>query len=67
MSVNCSSCDERHQRQFVAYCDDVDIKDIHTLLVARNLEFTEADKLRFRSLRAFAPVHDQLFVSPARV
>ncbi len=40
---------------------DVNIKDIHLVLVARKLEFTKAGKLRFRALRALAPVHDQLF------
>jgi transposase InsO family protein len=37
------------------------LKDVHTVLVARNLEFTKMGKLRFRSLRALAPVHDQIF------
>ncbi len=45
----------------IPYAGDVDIKDIHLVLVARNLEFTKAGKLRFRALRALAPVHDQLF------
>jgi hypothetical protein len=35
--------------------------DVHTVLVARQLEFTKAGKLRFRALRSLAPVHDQLF------
>ena len=46
---------------FIAYSGTVDIKDIHLVLVARNLQFTKAGKLRYRSLRALAPVHDQLF------
>ena len=46
---------------FIPYSGDVDLKDIHLVLVARNLEFTKQGKLRFRSLRALAPVHDQLF------
>ncbi len=48
-------------RSFVEYCGEIDLRDIHTVLVARNLELTNASKLRFRSLRALAPVHDQLF------
>ena len=46
---------------FIDYNGEVDIKDVHTVLVARNLEFTKMGKLRFRSLRALAPVHDQIF------
>jgi hypothetical protein len=46
---------------FIPYTGDVGIKDIHLVLVARNLEFTKAGKLRFRALRALTPVHDQLF------
>jgi hypothetical protein len=46
---------------FTAYSGEVDLKDIHLVLVARNIEFTKAHKLRFRSLRALTPVHDQLF------
>ncbi len=53
--------DEWNDRTFIEYCDEIDLKDIHTVLVARNLELTKASKLRFRSLRALAPVHDQLF------
>jgi hypothetical protein len=43
------------------YWGEIDLKDIHTVLVARKLELTKAGKLRFRSLRALAPFHDQLF------
>ncbi len=46
---------------FIEYSGHVDLKDLHTILVARNLEFTKAGRLRFRSLRALAPFHDQLF------
>jgi hypothetical protein len=46
---------------FSPYSGDIDLKDIHTVLVARQLEFTKAGKLRFRSLRSLAPVHDQIF------
>ena len=47
--------------EFIDYHGIIDLKDIHTVLVARNLEFTKAGKLRFRSLHALAPFHDQLF------
>jgi hypothetical protein len=46
---------------FIDYNGEVDLKDVHTVLVARHLEFTKAGKLRFCSLRSLAPVHDQLF------
>ena len=39
----------------------MDLKDLHTVLVARKLELTKGHKLRYRYLRALAPVHDQLF------
>jgi hypothetical protein len=52
---------DTHQRHFVAYTGAIDLKDVHTVLVARQLEFTKAGKLRFRALRSLAPVHDQLF------
>jgi hypothetical protein len=45
----------------IPYSGTVDLKDIHHVLVARNLEFTAAWKLRFRAQRALAPVQDQLF------
>jgi hypothetical protein len=47
--------------QFVDYNGQVDLKDINTVLLARHLEFTKTGKLRYRSLRALAPFHDQLF------
>jgi hypothetical protein len=53
--------DEWYDRTFIEYSGVIDLKDIYTVLVARNLELTNAGKLRFRSLRALAPVHDQLF------
>jgi hypothetical protein len=46
---------------FIPYSGNVDLQDIPLVLVSRKLEFTKAHKLRFRSLRALAPVHDQLF------
>jgi hypothetical protein len=52
---------EWHDRQFIEYHGEIDLKDVHTVLVARNIEFTKLGKLRFRSLRALAPVHDQIF------
>ncbi len=45
----------------IDYTGEIDLKDVHTVLVARGLEFTKVGKLRFRSLRLLAPVHDQLF------
>ena len=47
--------------QFLEFTGELDLRDLHTVLVARKLEFTKTHKLRFRSLRALAPVHDQLF------
>jgi hypothetical protein len=52
---------EWNHQTFIDYHGTIDLKDIHTVLVARNLEFTKADRLRFRSLRALTPFHDQLF------
>jgi hypothetical protein len=46
---------------FIDYTGEINLKDVHTVLVARGLEFTIVGKLRFRSLRLLAPVHDQLF------
>jgi hypothetical protein len=45
----------------IDYHGEMDLQDITTVLVARQIEFTKTGKLRFRSLRALAPVHDQLF------
>ena len=53
--------DKALNRHFVPYTGEIDLKDVHTVLVARQLEFTKAGKLRFRALRSLAPVHDQLF------
>ncbi len=50
-----------HHTIFIPYSGNVDLNDIHLVLVARNFEFTKAGKLRYRALRALAPVHDQLF------
>jgi hypothetical protein len=48
--------------QFIDYNGEIDLKDnIHTVLVAHDIQFTKAGKLRFRALRSLAPVHDQLF------
>jgi hypothetical protein len=52
---------------FIEYTGRIDLKDVHTVLVARHLEFTEAGRLCFRSLHALAPFHDQLCVSFCRV
>ncbi len=54
---------ERPDWDFVPYAGTIglDLRDIHTILVARKLEFTKAGKLRFRSVHTLAPFHDQLF------
>ncbi len=43
---------------FIDYHGEIDLKDVHTVLVARGLEFTKVGKLCFRSLCSLAPVHD---------
>jgi hypothetical protein len=48
-------------RNFEPYAGEMDLKDVHAVLVARHLDFTKAGKLRFRALRSLTPVHDQLF------
>jgi hypothetical protein len=53
--------DDDTHLNFVPYTSEVDLRDLHTVRVARHLEFTKAGKLRFRSLRSLTPVHDQLF------
>jgi hypothetical protein len=58
---NCPDDLDWHPRQFVDYSGEIDLKDVHSVLVARGLEFTKTGKLRFRSLRSLAPVHDQIF------
>jgi hypothetical protein len=60
MAFDCPQPDEWYT-QFVEYSGELDLRDIQTVLVARKLELTKANKLRFRSLRALAPVHDHLF------
>ena len=47
--------------RFTPYTGVIDLSDVQAVLVARGLLFTQAGKLRFRALRALAPVHDQLF------
>jgi hypothetical protein len=47
--------------RFVDYNGTIALKDIESVLVARHLGLTKGNKLRFRSLHALAPVHDQLF------
>jgi transposase InsO family protein len=61
LSQDAPSANITQQRQFVPYTGEIDLKDVYTVLVARNLEFTKAGRLRFRALRSLAPVHDQLF------
>ncbi len=60
LDFDCPTNEDKHP-QFVDYNGKLDLKDLHTVLVARKLELTKASKLRYRSLRALAPVHDQLF------
>jgi hypothetical protein len=62
LPMDCPETDDYHPNgEFIEYSGIIDLQDIHTVLVARKLEFTKASKLRFRSLRALAPFHDQLF------
>ncbi len=61
LDLKCLETLEGDPSEFLDFNGEVDLKDVHTVLVARHLEFTKACKLRFRSLRALAPVHDQLF------
>ncbi len=49
------------QPTVVPYSGTLELRDIHTVLVARNLKFTKTGKLRFKSVRALAPFQDQLF------
>jgi hypothetical protein len=60
LDFDCPENEDKHP-QFVDYNGTLQLKDLHTVLVARRLELTKAHKLRYRSLRALAPVHDQLF------
>jgi hypothetical protein len=53
--------DPNYPVRFTAYTGEINLRDINAVLVARGLLFTQAGKLRFRALRALAPVHDQLF------
>jgi hypothetical protein len=46
---------------FVEYSGNIDLKDFHPVLIARDMQFTKAGRLRCRSLRALAPFNDQLF------
>jgi hypothetical protein len=62
LSWDCpSSPDDKHPTYFIDYHGEIDLQDINTVLVARQLAFTKLGKLRFRSLRSLAAVHDQLF------
>ncbi len=53
--------DDDGRPNFVAYSGTLDLRDVHTVLVARQLEFTKTGKLRFKSIRVLAPFQDQLF------
>jgi hypothetical protein len=57
----CPDWDDDGRPNFVAYSGTLDLRDVHTVMVARKLEFTKTEKLRFRFIRALAPFHDQLF------
>ncbi len=45
----------------VPYSGTLNLRDVSTVLVARQLKFTTTGKLRFKSVRALAPFRDQLF------
>ena len=45
---DCPDWDDDGRPNFVAYSGTLDLRDIHTVLVARNLEFTKAHKLRYK-------------------
>jgi hypothetical protein len=51
----CPAWDDDGRPNFVAYSGTIDLRDIHTVLVARKLSFTKTGKLRFRSVHALAP------------
>ena len=44
------------------YTGTIEFDSLRDLLVARNLQFTNAKKLRKKSQRILAPTHDELFV-----
>ena len=44
------------------YTGILQFDSLRQLLVARNLEFTSANRLRRKSQRLLAPIHDELFV-----
>ena len=46
----------------IPYVGVLDFDALRQLLVARNLEFTQARRLRRKSQRILSPVHDELFV-----
>jgi hypothetical protein len=57
----CPDWDDDGRPNFVAYSGTIDLFDIHTVVVACQLEFTTTGKLRYISVRALTPFHDQLF------
>ena len=61
IKAKCPEFENHGQHNFTEYQGEIDLADIHTVLVARQLQFTKAGKLRFRSARALAPFQDQLF------
>jgi hypothetical protein len=61
LNWDCPEFDNHGMLNFTPYSGEVDLESIPDVLVARNLQFTKHGKLRFRSLRALTPVHDQIF------
>jgi hypothetical protein len=65
LSWDCPSSPDKYPPYFIDYHGEIDLQDINTVLVARQLAFTKLGKLRFRSLRVLTAVHDQLFTFAA--
>jgi hypothetical protein len=53
---------DRQPANTIAYSGVLEFDALRELLVARNLEFTKANRLRKMSQRVLAPTHDELFV-----
>ena len=52
---------DRQPTDTIAYSGVLEFDALRELLVARNLEFTKAHRLRKMSQRVLAPSHDELF------
>jgi hypothetical protein len=61
LNWDCPEFENHGTLNFTPYSGEVDLISIPDVLVARYIEFTKLGKLRFRSLRALTPVHDQIF------